>query len=227
MSSKCYTILEKARNEMDFQRARTKEQIDSRQEEIIAAADRIYKSDGFDAVHFKSIAELTSFSRPTIYNYYNTKEEVLLDVLKREYLAWLDGLADWEETGRESPLSHFLSESLKGRENFLRLLSVDYTRIELGSSVEKLTEYKQSIQPVYRKVKEIVDASFPDASEEQRDDYSLAVFGLMGGLFPLLHLSEKQKTALAEASPDTKVPGFYGTFERLLGNVGGNMVGGQ
>lgn len=199
---------------MDFQRARTAEQIDARQSEIISAAEDIYEKDGFDAVHFKAISERTSFSRPTIYHYYQTKEEVLLDVLKREFLMWQEALAEQSETKGE--ISPIIVRSLKGKEKFLRLLATDYTRIEVGSSVEKLTAYKQAVQPVYRTINEVIGRKYPDAEEQAKDTFALAVLSLMGGLFPMIALSEKQREALQSAAPDISLPDFYECLGRLL-----------
>ena len=68
---------------MEFLRARSKEEMDSRQEEIVNACDILYERLGYDGVNFKAIAELTSISRPAIYNYFRTKDEILLALLKR------------------------------------------------------------------------------------------------------------------------------------------------
>ena len=61
-------------------------------DEIIEACSRIYQVKGFNEVTIKAIAELTSFSRPSIYNYFETKEEIFLDLLTRECERWADKL---------------------------------------------------------------------------------------------------------------------------------------
>jgi AcrR family transcriptional regulator len=118
---------------MNFQRARTQHQIASRQEEIIQACDTLYSTNDYEDVNLKSISEMTSISRPTIYNYYKTKEEILLDLLKKEYLNWHETLRKhFDETTVMSKEEYcrFLSDSLAGREKFLKLLSVHYSSIE-------------------------------------------------------------------------------------------------
>lgn len=65
---------------------------DTRRDEIIEACSRIYQVKGFNEVTIKAIAELTSFSRPSIYNYFETKEEIFLDLLTRECERWADKL---------------------------------------------------------------------------------------------------------------------------------------
>ena len=66
---------------MRFQRARKKEQIVSRRQEILCAAEQLFNEGGLDNVTFSHIAKQVSFTRQTIYTYYQTREEVLLDLL--------------------------------------------------------------------------------------------------------------------------------------------------
>jgi AcrR family transcriptional regulator len=54
----------------------TPELIATRREEIINACQRLYQSMSFKEITLKEIGAETSFSRPTIYNYFRTKEEI-------------------------------------------------------------------------------------------------------------------------------------------------------
>lgn len=204
---------------MNFQRARTAEQTADRQKEIICAAKDLYARHGFEGVTFKAISERTSFSRPTIYNYYEAKEDVLLDVLKGEYLDWHGALREWAADGSPrtgADLCGFLSESLRGRELFLRLLSTDYTAVETGCAEKKLAEYKAAIQPVFADFRAIVDRTFPTADDGSRDLFCLLFFSLLGGLYAQLSLSEKQLRALHIANPAVVIPDYHDTLRRAL-----------
>ena len=50
----------------------------ARKEEIINACEMLYQTLSFKEITLKEIGKVTSFSRPTIYNYYQTKEEIFL-----------------------------------------------------------------------------------------------------------------------------------------------------
>ena len=112
---------------MEFKRARTEEQVMDRRKEILRACSEMYGREGFDGVTVKTIAERTSFSRPSIYNYYQTKEEILLDLLKQEYLEWS---------------GDFLEGARKIRKNdaeaFCRLLTKAYGKHEYGYRPEDI-----------------------------------------------------------------------------------------
>ena len=59
----------------------TKKAIDERKEEIINACEKLYENNNFKDITIKSIGEKTTFSRTSIYNYFQTKEEYFLHYL--------------------------------------------------------------------------------------------------------------------------------------------------
>ena len=65
--------------------ARKKLPEEVRRAEILNACDRLYREKGFREITIKDISQETSFSRPSIYNYFETKEEIFLGLLTREY----------------------------------------------------------------------------------------------------------------------------------------------
>ena len=57
----------------------------ARREEIIAACAALYENMSFKEITIKEIAQKTTFTRTSIYNYFETKEEIFLALLQREY----------------------------------------------------------------------------------------------------------------------------------------------
>ena len=66
----------------------TPELIAGRREEIVNACERLYQTMSFRDITLKEIGNEVSFSRPTIYNYFQTKEEIFLALFEREYTRW-------------------------------------------------------------------------------------------------------------------------------------------
>ena len=64
-----------------------------RREEIINACEQLYQTMSFKEITIKEISGVTSFSRPTIYNYFQTKEEIFLALFEREYDRWNEDLS--------------------------------------------------------------------------------------------------------------------------------------
>ena len=60
----------------------------ARKDEIIDACAGLYEHMNFRDITIKEIGRATSFTRTSIYNYYQTKEEIFLALLQREYALW-------------------------------------------------------------------------------------------------------------------------------------------
>ena len=74
------------------------ERTNSRKEEIISACEKLYKTKSFKEITIKEIGNIISFSRTSIYNYYETKEEIFLAILTKEYEEWISDLNKIIET---------------------------------------------------------------------------------------------------------------------------------
>ena len=66
----------------------SEELTNARKEEIVSACAALYETMGFKDITLREIGEKTSFTRTSIYNYFQTKEEIFLALLQREYGAW-------------------------------------------------------------------------------------------------------------------------------------------
>ena len=66
----------------------SEELTNARKEEIINACASLYETMGFKDITIRDIGAKTSFTRTSIYNYFQTKEEIFLALLQREYEEW-------------------------------------------------------------------------------------------------------------------------------------------
>lgn len=198
-----------------FMRARTREQVDERQNEIINACRELFDEGGYGAVSFRTIGEKTSFSRPSIYNYYDNKDEVFLDLLKLEYDSWRESIEKIREAGIPSSKEAYakaVTESLWGHERLCHLMSLHYTAISCSCSLERLMAFQQAIQPFFDAFASLLSSTFPKASKEKQDRFRILFFSLMSGLYPLTHLTENQAAALKSSAPDYDAPDFFKTL---------------
>ncbi len=60
----------------------------NRRSEIISACEKLYETVSFKDITLGEISKETSFSRPLIYNYFETKKEIVLALMQREYDLW-------------------------------------------------------------------------------------------------------------------------------------------
>ena len=72
----------------------SEELTNARKEEIIDACAALYETVGFKDITIREIGERTSFTRTSIYNYFQTTEEIFLALLQREHESWIADLED-------------------------------------------------------------------------------------------------------------------------------------
>jgi AcrR family transcriptional regulator len=170
-----------------FMRARTLEQVNSRHEEIINACDKLLSDYGYEGVTYKAISQITTFTRQSIYTYYKTKDEILVDLLGREVQSWkctfIEGM-DKEPTMSKEQYSIFLTKTLFSHDKMLKLLSILFSVVETNSS-EKFLNVIEVIAPS-------VDKYFPEASLEHKNRFLCAFSVYLLGLYPISHLTQKQ-----------------------------------
>ena len=120
--------------------------IDARKEEIINSCEKLYKNNNFKDITIKSIGEETSFSRTSIYNYFQTKEEIFLALFTREYEIWIGDLNKMYEQNSTMTKEEFadkLATTISKRKNLLKLLSMNMYDMEENSRMEELTNLKK------------------------------------------------------------------------------------
>ena len=108
----------------------------ARREEIINACEKLYQTMSFKEITIKEIGNVTSFTRTSIYNYFQTKEEIFLALLQREYELWIADLkqilaenAALTKDGFADKLAH----SLEKRSQLLKIMSMNHYDMETGS----------------------------------------------------------------------------------------------
>lgn len=196
---------------MDFLRARSPAEIDKRQTEIINACDALYSKHGYEGVNFKAISALTSLSRPSIYNYFKTKDEVLLALLKRELLHWqtefLEETAEIPDMSREQ-FSACLTAGLMRHAKMFRLLSILFSSLEESSRVESLADFYGSVAAVFASIFAQSTRYFPHATQEAKQRLQHEIVAYVLGLHAMTSLSDKRLSAMRLLGACESLPHF-------------------
>ena len=186
--------------------------VDIRKEEIINACEGLYKENSFRDITIKSIGEQTTFSRTSIYNYFHTKEEIFLALLKREYDRWIDDLNEMYEQNNEMTREMFadkLSHTIEKRKNMLKLVSMNMYEIEDNSRLEELIEFKKSYGRAIKTVRKCVDKFLNNMKEKDKDKFIYLFFPFMYGIYPYTEATEKQMEAMKVAEVPSKLLSIY------------------
>ena len=174
----------------------------ARREEILAACQKLYETRSFKEITLKEIGQQTSFTRTSIYNYFETKEEIFLALFQREYERFaddLDALCRREETLPLESLASELARALENRPLMLKLLSMNLYDMEANSRMERLVEFKTA----YGESKEALDRCLmkfvPALDEGGRQTFLYAFLPFVYGLYPYTVVTEKQREAMQKA----------------------------
>ena len=174
----------------------------ARKEEIIQACARLNETMNFKEITIKEIGAETSVTRTSIYNYFETKEEIFLALLQREYELWVDSMnaamARKAAMTREE-LARTLARTLTDRPRLLRLLSMNLYDMEANSRPERLTEFKVAFGASLKAVEQMLAQYAPEMDQAARQRFLYAFFPFIYGIYPYTMVSEKQREAMARA----------------------------
>jgi len=203
----------------------TPELIAGRREEVINACEQLYQTMSFREITLKEIGELVPFSRPTIYNYFQTKEEIFLALFEREYDRWnedLTAILGERENLTGPELADRIAKSLTRREQLLKLLSMNNYDMEANSREELLTTFKTAYGRSMELMRMLLQKNCPGMSEAEIQRFIYIFYPFMFGIYPYTAVTEKQKTAMHEAGVDYVYQSIYeitySCLIRLLGS---------
>lgn len=191
----------------------------ARKEEIINACEKLYKTMSFKDITLKEIGNETSFSRPTIYNYFQTKEEIFLALYEREYVRWneeLEGIYQGNGPLTKEEIAGKLAASIANREQLLKLLAMNNYDMETNSRPERLTSFKVAYGESIKKVSAILKKFCPEKSDEDIKGIVYVFFPFMFGIYPYTSVTEKQKEAMKEAKVGFVYQSVYEITNRAI-----------
>ncbi len=100
----------------------SEEQAQARRDEIVNACAELYETMSFRDITLKEIGQRTSFTRTSIYNYFQTREEIFLALTQREYEAWTADLDDGAIRALQRCLQAYFPQMTEAEvQNFLYL----------------------------------------------------------------------------------------------------------
>ena len=199
-------------------RARTAGEFQERRNAILAACETLCQDHEYDEITLTDIAQRTALSRPSMYNYYQRKEEVFLDLLKMKCTEWSEALQN-AFTGKDDltaeAFCEIFSELLCERELTLKLISLNLSAIEKNSSMDALVSFRQEEEKIPTLLLRILRNIFHDAAEEELGNMVLQIMVYIYGIYPITHFSPRlhemwEQSGTAAPEPDMKSICFQG-----------------
>ena len=191
----------------------------ARKEEIIDACAALYETMGFRDITIRDIGAKTSFTRTSIYNYFQTKEEIFLALLQREHALWS---ADLETLARQDtvlPAAEFadrMARTLEKRGCMLKLMSMNLYDMERNSRLENLVAFKRAYADALQAVTGCLEKFFPRMTAGDIQDFLYAFFPFLFGVYPYTSHTDKQLEAMALANVSYTESSIYGLVKRFV-----------
>ena len=180
----------------------TKEQFNARRDEIINACALAYETTSFKDLTIKDIGNATSLTRTSIYNYFQTKEEIFLALIEREYDLWNADLTDILENNEKLSVEEFadkIAHSLEKRSQLLKIMSMNHYDMEENSRMERLADFKVAYGNSLRLVGLCLQKFFPTMSVNEVQGFLYVFFPFMFGIYPYTFVTDKQREAMETA----------------------------
>lgn len=192
---------------------------EKRKNEILDACEKIYAEKGFYGVTIKQISTEITLTRSAIYNYFETKEEILLGLLIREYESWcneLEKITKFSHKLNRLELSKQIAHTLEGKETLLRILNMNLFEIEQNSRVERLAEFKVQFKKSISVLCKILYYYNTDISDTECEEFCEMFSAFLFGVFPFTKHTKKQLEAMQIAGVNMKEPSIYEMIHRCL-----------
>ena len=188
-------------------RARTEAEFAARREEILEAAGQLLMTQEYDAVSLTAIAEKTSISRPSMYNYYETRELVFADLMLREYEKWRMALLErLSEPQSREKFCEIMVDILWEREILLKLLSLQLSVWDHRYSEDTIIRFQHGVVPFAQALYTILKIQFPSATDDAINQFRIQFTVYCNSLYALAHLPQCQMQALEDTNVFGSIP---------------------
>ena len=173
----------------------------ARREEIVSACAELYDVMPYKEITLGKISARTSFTRTSIYNYFDTREEIFLALLEREYRCWTEDQKRISENKSMTvdKFAEAFSSALSRRGRMLKLVSMNLYDLEAGSREENLTSFKRAYGEALQATRDCLVRFFPSLTADEHTRFLFSFYPFMFGVYPYTAVTEKQKRAMESA----------------------------
>lgn len=174
---------------MCWERARKPEQKALRREAIVTAAKALFSENDYEQISLNGIAREAGISKPNVYRYFATREEIFLAIFEEQWDSFLRTLlARLKRVRAKDPVPQicrlWVQVALEHR-TLLELLPQLMTSLEKNSSVEQIVEFKKKGFALMDELVQALTELYPTLAVEQWNSVVQSAIALMAGLWPM------------------------------------------
>lgn len=193
---------------MSWERARNPEQKAVRRDAILKAARDLFSELEYEEISLNGIAREAGFSKPNVYRYFSTREEIFLAIFEEEQGEFVDSLiARLKRIRAKDPVDSicraWVEIAMKHR-TWLDLLPQLSMSMEKNSSVEQLVEFKKVGYERFGRLLEAFHRTYPAVDQNGWVLVAQCGYSLMAGLGP--HSNPGDNVIQAMQHPEVSQP---------------------
>lgn len=178
-------------------RARTEAEINQRYEDIINSARKLFLEMEYEDISLSIIANELNITRPSLYNYFDSKEALFLELSKQEYLKLAEALSDGFQKQMDiNDFCNHLYDVLMSDALFLKLMSLHQTVMETKVGREEMESFKRSTLPFFKALEKTIEIEFPKADAEKRTMFALQVNVLINTVHAFIYTPADQQEVM-------------------------------
>lgn len=187
---------------MDFIRATQPEQKREREQQILAAALKLFLKGDYDSAGLNAIAREAGFTKSNVYRYFSSREEIFLRIFGETSQTWAAGLEACLKKIRRNAAPEKIADAWT-RETarhpvFLDLAPLAKLSLERNSSEQHLRDFFLSSMQTFEGVFTELSRIYPDLSMNDLGDLSMHFYYLATGLWSGSQPGETEKKILKD-----------------------------
>jgi AcrR family transcriptional regulator len=199
-----------------FQRARQPAQKEERRRAILEAAAQLLAEAGLAAVSLNEIAERVGLAKSNLYRYFDSREEILLELLLADEEQWVEALEQslaplGSAAGVEAAVDALVS-SVERYPRLCLLTSVVASVLEQNVSHDSVARFKLRVAALSIRIGNALRAALPELPAERIPELLRYLHAVVAGLWPMAHPAP----VVAEVLERPELGQFCSDFSRDL-----------
>jgi len=202
-----------------FQRARKPEEKELRRQAVLEAARELLSEVAASELSLSELARRSGISKPNLYRYFESREEVLLQVWVEEVRLLSEALAASFATvkpGNSDGIAQAVVEAFDAQPMLCELTALIAPVLERNLSAKAIVSAKTTLARLTLHIAELMHARLPAISLQDCAWLSGAAATWVAGIWPSIHPPPAALEALAQPGLETQQPVFDRDFKRLL-----------
>ncbi|MDX1695035.1 MAG: TetR family transcriptional regulator [Ketobacteraceae bacterium] len=183
------------KSECRFIRARQPEQKEQRRTQILQAAATLLEDQGFENVSLNGIARQAKVAKSNIYRYFESREDIYLQLLKDDWRNWLDdielSLSPLENSDDIDQVTALIASKIAAAPRMCQLISVLASVLEHNLSEELLYNFKLESVAMGMRLVGMLQSALPGIKQENLLPAVQSMIALIAGLWPLGNPNER------------------------------------